>query len=113
MSRAKRSDPAHAYAAVRFVCPHGHRQKPQALRIDEPSWLAVEPPRPTQSRYVLNRGIERVDAPDGSTKLRLSCSKCIAAGRRSDLQASWDRTVMPLLDAIHGDPTRGTVDLHL
>lgn len=111
MSQRRRKDAAKAYGALRLVCPAGHHLKPRILRIDPPLSVAEVYPAP-EPRYALNPGIDRVDAPDGRTKLKTSCAKCRAAGRNPDLQLSWER-IRPLLDEVHADPTRGVVDFRI
>lgn len=101
MSRRRASNTDHVYGAVRLMCPDGH-----------PLGLAIKPD-PQLDRYTITAGLERVNAPDGRTKIKARCASCEAAGRHRDLQASWEGKVLPLLQALQGDPSSGVLDVRI
>lgn len=90
MSRRRTTNADFTYVGVRLMCPSGH-----------PLGLVVK----QRGRYLLTGDLVRVDAPDGRSKLKGTCRKCLKAGRTLDLQAGWDERVRLLLDRLEADPT--------
>ena len=103
MSR-RHANARHDYGEIRFYCPRGHLLEGRAQRIDAQHDARPDVKRP---QYVTTRGIQRVDWPDGSTLLLLTCARCQQEGRRSDLRVSWERVVLPLLERNYAEMHSG------
>lgn len=97
MSKPK-SNPSGSYAGfvtARFQCPEGHDVGAAVLVSDG------------AARHIV--GAQWLVTPDGG-KLRMTCKRCLARGRRLDLQANWGR-VMGACLAVEADPDKATVTL--
>lgn len=99
MSKPK-LDPSGSYAGfvtARFQCPEGHDVGASVLISDG------------VARHIV--GAEWAETADGG-KLRMTCKRCAARGRRLDLQANLGRVVEALADA-EVDPDTKTKTIHL
>ena len=55
--------------------------------------------RPSLNRDMLSIGLERIDGPNGETKVRAVCPTCLNEGHNSDVQLRWER-LKELLDRL-------------
>ena len=90
--KAKSPSVDYRFTAVRLTCPELH-ELGKVVR--------------QQGRYMLTAGLSKDGSAGEFVKVRATCEKCAATGKRSDLQASWAKVVAVL------DSTRGTSDYML
>jgi len=87
--RRRQADDVHkAYVAVRLLCPHGHILGLVARQ---------------RGRDMVGVPLERVDGPNGETKVRGVCSACTVEGRATDAQVRWEhvKTVLDDIEAVY------------